>query len=154
MAAYRRVYDSRHPQADYQEPGSAPETTLGNRVCATFLARNRQFDGRNVVSAYSPILAAKGLCPLGWANVIETRCTPVTGIGITFSFAFRQTAFACVISRPVFAVCFVPVPSAGRWLRNNLHDLGDRASVICAVFPASCFSNQTTNVIPRNRSAA
>ena len=25
MAAYRRVYDSRHPQADYQEPGSAPE---------------------------------------------------------------------------------------------------------------------------------
>ena len=94
MAAYRRVYDSRHPQADYQEPGSAPETTLGNRVCATFLARNRQFDGRNVVSAYSPILAAKGLCPLGWANVIETRCTPVTGIGITFSFAFRQTAFA------------------------------------------------------------
>ena len=25
MAAYRRVYDSRHVQADYQEPGSAPE---------------------------------------------------------------------------------------------------------------------------------
>jgi len=25
MAAYRRVYDSRHLQADYQEPGSAPE---------------------------------------------------------------------------------------------------------------------------------
>ena len=25
MAAYRRVYDSRHPQADCQEPGSAPE---------------------------------------------------------------------------------------------------------------------------------
>ena len=24
-AAYRRVYDSRHPQADCQEPGSAPE---------------------------------------------------------------------------------------------------------------------------------
>jgi len=26
MAAYRRVYDSRHLQADCQEPGSAPET--------------------------------------------------------------------------------------------------------------------------------
>jgi len=36
MAAYRRVYDSRHLQADCQEPGSAP---LSNRVglWATFL---------------------------------------------------------------------------------------------------------------------
>ena len=25
MAAYRRVYDSRHMQADCEEPGSAPE---------------------------------------------------------------------------------------------------------------------------------
>ena len=25
MATYRRVYDSRHLQADCQEPGSAPE---------------------------------------------------------------------------------------------------------------------------------
>ena len=25
MAAYRRVYDSRHLQADCQEPGSAPQ---------------------------------------------------------------------------------------------------------------------------------
>jgi len=37
MAAYRRVYDLRHLQADCQEPGSAPEPyTLGNRVWATF----------------------------------------------------------------------------------------------------------------------
>jgi len=34
MAAYRRVYDSRHVQADCEEPGSAPE--LGNRVWAIF----------------------------------------------------------------------------------------------------------------------
>ena len=26
MASYRLVYDSRHPQADCQEPGSAPES--------------------------------------------------------------------------------------------------------------------------------
>ena len=32
MAAYRRVYDSRHLQADCQEPGSALEPSLGNRV--------------------------------------------------------------------------------------------------------------------------
>ena len=37
MAAYRRVYDSRHLQADFQEPGSAPERKLGNRVLGTFL---------------------------------------------------------------------------------------------------------------------
>ena len=37
MAAYRWVYYSHHPHADYQEPGSAPEPyTLGNRVQATF----------------------------------------------------------------------------------------------------------------------
>jgi len=40
MAAYRRVYDSRHLQADCREPGSAPvmtAPTLGNRVWASFL---------------------------------------------------------------------------------------------------------------------
>ena len=36
MAAYRRVHDSRHLQADCQEPGSAPEPTLSNRVWASF----------------------------------------------------------------------------------------------------------------------
>jgi len=37
MAAYRRVYDSRHLQAGCQEPRSAPgNPTLGNRMWATF----------------------------------------------------------------------------------------------------------------------
>ena len=35
MAAYRRVYDSRHLQADCQDPGSAREP-YANRVWATF----------------------------------------------------------------------------------------------------------------------
>ena len=35
MAAYRRVYDSPHQQADCQKPGSAPE--FCNRVWANFL---------------------------------------------------------------------------------------------------------------------
>ena len=36
MAAYRRVYDSCHLQADCQEPGSVPETyAFGTRVWAT-----------------------------------------------------------------------------------------------------------------------
>jgi len=36
MAAYCRVYDSRHLHADCHEPGSAPEPYVGNRVWATF----------------------------------------------------------------------------------------------------------------------
>ena len=36
MAAYRRVYDSRHLQAGCKEPGSAPEPKLGNCVRAAF----------------------------------------------------------------------------------------------------------------------
>jgi len=32
MVAYRRVYNSRHLQADCQEPGSASELYTGNRV--------------------------------------------------------------------------------------------------------------------------
>ena len=38
MAAYRQVYDSRHLQADYQEPGSAPEPYVRQSSTAfTFL---------------------------------------------------------------------------------------------------------------------
>jgi len=42
MAAYRRVYDSRHLQADCQEPGSAPgpyarQSSMGYTVPFTFL---------------------------------------------------------------------------------------------------------------------
>jgi len=47
MAAYRRVYDSRHLQADCKEPGSAPEMRkLGNRVRATltFACCNRAYE--------------------------------------------------------------------------------------------------------------
>ena len=47
MAAYRRVYDSRHLQADCQEPGSAPDRTLGNRVSATFTFFLLTSTGRN-----------------------------------------------------------------------------------------------------------
>ena len=42
MAAYRLVYDSRHTQADCQEPGSAPEPRQSmNRVWATFFYQRR-----------------------------------------------------------------------------------------------------------------
>ena len=36
MAAYRRVYDSRHLQADSKNRNQLRNPTLGNRVLATF----------------------------------------------------------------------------------------------------------------------
>jgi len=46
MAAYRRVYDSRHLQADCQEPGLAPETyarqsSMGNLTFLQCLKKRR-----------------------------------------------------------------------------------------------------------------
>ena len=55
MTAYRRVYDSRHLQADCQEPGSAPEPTLGNRVWAlpfTFLLRRAFLHDQSVLKHF------------------------------------------------------------------------------------------------------
>jgi len=52
MAAYHRVYDSRHLQADCQEPGSAPE--LGNRVWSAvtfFIGAVQMADKSMLVSA-------------------------------------------------------------------------------------------------------
>ena len=55
MAAYRRVYDSRHRQADCQEPGSAPEPYARNRVLAMFY-----------VFILILLYAANKLCPSMW----------------------------------------------------------------------------------------
>ena len=57
MAAYRRVYDSHHLPADCQEPGSAPERTLGNRVWATFFYSSRAWNSLPDAIRRSPSLA-------------------------------------------------------------------------------------------------
>ena len=51
MAAYRRVYDSRHLQADCQEPGSTPEPYALNRVWATFTFLSKRVSHRCDVTA-------------------------------------------------------------------------------------------------------
>jgi len=76
MAAYRRVYDSRHLQADCQEPGSAAEPyALGNRVRATitFFVVNtaeRLFTSRlayhGLRGSASPVLTATGFVNGRW----------------------------------------------------------------------------------------
>jgi len=68
MAAYRRVYDSRHLQADCQEPGSVPEPyTLGNQVWATFTFFKVTYPGNfkvicgNTAAGSSPDMIAGAL---------------------------------------------------------------------------------------------
>jgi len=44
MAAYRRIYDSHHLQADCQEPGSAPEpyarqSSMGYLSCCCLISK-------------------------------------------------------------------------------------------------------------------
>ena len=46
MAAYRRVYDSRHPQAEAKNWDQLWNPTLGNRVWDTFLT-NKLLTGKN-----------------------------------------------------------------------------------------------------------
>ena len=66
MAAYRRVYDSRHLQADFKEPGSAPEpydrqSSMGYLYLYLFrLHRNAQHKVWPVVTD----VASRGLCVL------------------------------------------------------------------------------------------
>ena len=67
MAAYRRIYDSRHLQADCQEPGSAPEpcarqSTIGYLYLFTSVTRRikhssrRPKVGRRVDKAAAPAI--------------------------------------------------------------------------------------------------
>jgi len=56
MAAYRRVYDSRHLQADCQNRDQFRNPTLGNRVLATFAFLHRE--------------AEQGATFLSWINLL------------------------------------------------------------------------------------
>ena len=80
MAAYRRVYDSRHLQADCQEPGSLRNPALGDRVWAAF-----------TFNYYTRLTA---LCPglPGWAGTrklkpirILLKQETVNGSGISWA---------------------------------------------------------------------
>ena len=66
MAAYRRVYDSRHLQTDCQEPGSAPERYARNRVWATFTFLKKLSDNSSFL-----YLAACFKC-IAWTRPIAT----------------------------------------------------------------------------------
>jgi len=55
MAAYRRVYDSRHLQADYREPGSAvPEPYEYGPPLPFFISTSGTSESQKVKKFYSP----------------------------------------------------------------------------------------------------
>jgi len=77
MAAYRRVYDSRHLQDDCQEPGSAPEpyarqwstgylylfkkTLIGSRIQRTYIFKIRDFvlERKSVRNSHRLVICAQ-----------------------------------------------------------------------------------------------
>ena len=91
MAAYRRVYDSRHLQADCQEPGSAPEPYVGNRVWATFTTKVIviKFAECGTSSPYlSPLL-------LFWSNVGLLASDPSDDFQRTATLGCSAAATPC-----------------------------------------------------------
>ena len=72
MAAYRRVYESHHLQADCQEPGSVPEPYARVRATFTFFINVRSGKLKAVVwclSVFLVFLAHPGCAKL-WAFVL------------------------------------------------------------------------------------
>ena len=88
MAAYRRVYDSRHLQADCQEPGSAAEP-CGNRVWAAFFIEIDDSKLYRLHPAARPAHHAAIHC------VVSVRPTPANQ-PLTQALSVLQVARICV----------------------------------------------------------
>ena len=71
MAAYRRVYDSRHLQADCQKPGSGREPYLGYRVWATLSLHYDTIRDAILTCARKPTRVSLG--PLSYRTEPTTR---------------------------------------------------------------------------------
>ena len=85
MAAYRRVYDSRHLQADCQEPGSAPDRTLGNRVWATFT-----FFYLPALAGTTPGARRRGRPRTAWVAAVSVVYRRPTGAVVTVQRVRRR----------------------------------------------------------------
>jgi len=86
MATYRRVYDSRHLQADCQEPGSAPEpnarqSSMGYLYLFTFTSWIIVYSrAPSIVSAARPAkYPAHRSCILPWPrSPLRSRSAPIS----------------------------------------------------------------------------
>ena len=100
MAGYRRVYDSRHLQADCQEPGDQlRNSTLGSRVRASFLPLRSVLDTWNLT--FPP-------CPGVWCYA------GATDEPLTLTEAVTYTVQLSTTSRPGVALVdrVVALPTA------------------------------------------
>jgi len=77
MAAYRRVYDSRHLQADCQNRDQLRNTTLGNRVWATSYLFTHGWVISNAVQVYMTPRAEQDL--VGGPNLVRYTHGPFSG---------------------------------------------------------------------------
>ena len=83
MAAYRRVYDSRHPQAEAKNWDQLWNPTLGNRVWATFLTNTllTEKNRKHLVSDHfvSSVMTFSALTLLVGQQEGHTACKKVNG---------------------------------------------------------------------------
>ena len=68
MAAYRRVYDSRHLQADCKNRDQLRNPTLGNRVWATFTFLPTDFG----LCMATRLLSTFGSCIDNWSTGLQS----------------------------------------------------------------------------------
>ena len=92
MAAYRQVYDSRHLQADYQEPGSAPDVRQSSIGYLYFFT-----------SDYLRYLRKKPFCnPLAHPT---WKCTTLTCEVPNFFYLTEGLHCTCIFRTCVFRTC-------------------------------------------------
>ena len=91
MAAYRRVYDSRHLQADCQEPGSAPEPYARQSSMGYF------FHGRERSIVCAKVAKTYGLPLLGFGDAVRVRCGGRCLMGCLLFCGGRGEAGACYV---------------------------------------------------------
>jgi len=115
MAAYRRVYDSRHLQADCQEPGSAPESyARQSSMGYLFHGRERRTACAKVAKTYGlPLLgvtrlgldAEGGFCCFAAGGGRQTACYILPGLSVMIEGTRRFTLRR--INRAAATVCGV-----------------------------------------------
>jgi len=78
MAAYRRVYDSRHLQADCQEPGSTPEPYARQSSAGYLYLFTRQMQGMKRPHAHPAL--SQSLCSTQYTMHTLMKCVLLSAV--------------------------------------------------------------------------
>ena len=96
MAAYRRVYDSRHLQADCQEPGSAPEPYAQSSTGYLHLYLVKCQLIRRLVYRSHPIKHFNKNKETSFLNTTVTEYTAVATVTLYVQLSFPASGFVLV----------------------------------------------------------